>query len=276
VQGTPDDTPFLTRSICQMSTVLRRSGRPALAVELFEWAAGRGALDAYSFCEFAECHLACGDSASALGVLLEALDVGLKSASLYLSLVKVCVLRHDRARAAQFVAAAERTGVLNQYMIALLLESHWRAGDLDAAEHVFARAQAMSAMTPDVFVTMIKVYGKMRRIRDAERVFNEATRAGLTTSRTLAALVSAYTAAGELKAVERIFAAALEQGTCDHRLYAAVIRAYGAALQPWHATRVFRQAQAAGFVNDWVIAAAVDADFRAGRYAEGRAKSRRS
>jgi pentatricopeptide repeat protein len=272
VQGESRDIPFLTRSICQMAMLLRKSGSPGVGVELLAWAEARTAADAYSFCEYAECYLACGDSEKAVSVLRDAIHRGYAASGVYLSLVKVYVRRCERVQAEQAIVVAEQAGLLNSYMLNLVLESHWRAGDLIAAERLFAKILKTSPVSEDAFVTMIKMYAKAGRIETAADVFLNATNVGLHNSRLYAAVISAYGTCGDLKRMEETFAEGRRRGLLDHRLYAAMIRGYGVALCPKEATRIFTEAKRNGHLNDWVVAAAVEADFRSARYSQARKK----
>jgi hypothetical protein len=98
VQGTPSHRTLLTWSVCQMAASLRRPKQSTVAIEGLDRAGRRGAMDAYSSCEFAACHLCRGDVESALKTLLDACEMGAASESLNKSLAKIYVIGAEPQR----------------------------------------------------------------------------------------------------------------------------------------------------------------------------------
>lgn len=263
VQGTPADAPYLAKSVCQLATWLRRSNRPALGADLLAWACRRGAFDVYSYCEWSECHLSQGDHEGALEILLQGLARNSGHDSLHTSLIRVHLLRGHAERASAVLRSAVASGIATVYMSAMFVEHYWRLRDLDAAQRAYADPGFPQPAIPSVYVTMLKVCGRARKVARAERIFADANAAQMVESRTYAALIDVYAVVRNLPAAHRRFAEAESRGLADDEVYAALIRALNAAHRHRQARRVFRQATALRMdLSPYIIAAALDAGMR--------------
>src|SRR4051812_26923543 len=83
LQGDAADRPYLARSVCQMSTLLRRRGWHQAARELVAWAERRGVVDTYLLTELVQCQVAAGDLAAAERTREQAHAAGMLSEPIY-------------------------------------------------------------------------------------------------------------------------------------------------------------------------------------------------
>lgn len=102
VQGDPRDRRYLAKSLCWVASLLRKAGWAPVAITVLQRADRQQALDECSFCEFAECYLAIGDSETALGLLLRGCAEQPTSQGIYTTLSKMYLIRgdHERSRIA--------------------------------------------------------------------------------------------------------------------------------------------------------------------------------
>jgi pentatricopeptide repeat protein len=218
-QGDERDRPYLARSVCQVSTLLRRYGRHAATRQLIEWVEARGVVDAYLLTELVQCHVIAGDLAQAELTCERARTARLLSEPMYTALISAYGRRSNAAQARAVFERALNLAFATAHSFCALITAYARCGDLEAAHGIFDLAHHHGCGDSAVHAMMVSAYGRADRPRPAYAIFAVARDRGVADVAVYAAILAVCVKAGQFSRARAIFNEARRAGLVDSRTY---------------------------------------------------------
>lgn len=203
LQGAPLDRPYLTKTISQLATALRRAGQPAICIELIEWALGEQLADSFLFTELVQCYVGVDEVQTAEAVLRRAEERGMVGEAIYASLVSAWGRAGRPGDARRIFDRAQHAGVCGRVACTALMDSYVRAGDLAQAQRVFTEAQAMGCLDTGAYAVLLRAYIRAGCAADIARLGRQADDAGCMTDGMRSAVTQVLHRAGRTRQANR-------------------------------------------------------------------------
>ena len=226
LQGIYDERRYLSRSLCQIGTVLRRAGHVDLCIDVLKDAIGFDAVDAYVLSELVQCHVAQADLDAAVDVLHLARHMRLLAESMFPPLVAAAGRSGNVALAEQIFREAAHAGMDTSFTCTSMIDAYGRAGMVSSARTLLNETKLRGHVCPASYTALITAYARNGDVEGAEAVLSEAEAAGHCDRRTYHAFISADLATGRCDRARIIFDRARADGLVDARTYGALIGAY--------------------------------------------------
>jgi pentatricopeptide repeat protein len=270
IQGRRADRPYLSKSLSQIATAVRRRGWPAAALELLRWAIANDAADRYILTDVIQCELALGDLPGALETLAIARKQCWATDGMYAAVISATAKAGALTRARDLFDQALADGMAKSFCFTSLINAYGKAGHLDVARTLLARAHAFGYASSASYTAVIDACGKLGDLVGAREQFDAARMHGLAGPPTYTALIDAFGRAGDIESAQRCFDEARASGRLSDFSYAALLDAYAKAGHLRCAERLFDEARVKGYMSAHCYTIMISAHRRAKRHRAAR------